>query len=624
MSGLPAGYKLDSLPPGYQVDHQPSGGIDLGGIAKKVGGAIEAGARNFGAARTAAARDPVGALANELGAAEGAVAGGVMAPMMQHTGNDIGRTIGAFGHGIVGGATNPDERSKYNGALGDMIFNGIRPQGESMPARIGRGVEDFGLQTAIDPVTHGGAAAMSGLLKGGKVVGGAAARTVKPLGKYVDDVKSAVNDPRLAPAMAKVAHVVSKATAPIRGGVDAGKDLLFLNPLPHGLGNMSTNNFLANGLDSTVKGLKYGVTGAPKATADELQHIGAGAWTPSLLDEPSPWGPVGWMNALGKKGVPAAVRGGAGAASGGAIANKTAPDTDTPQQRAMRVAEGSILGGLTGASPEVLNASNKLMSRLETGHRAAMLEGLPKPPPPPKPHFTAAQVAGILARKADPKKAGRASGLGTGGLFQTGMKEAPPDPRAAAINAVFGGGEKSPVAKIATSLGGPFAAWQADVVPRVVGGALKNAPARVEALARGQDITNRDVLKDKPYKLQVGGPVGGAAEAIFNTPKYASRLLGPLGSVDPNQTTNPDTFSLADKAKATAYGAVPGREVVGPFFGDTEFPSRAPAVPSATLNTLLGWYMKNRTPATDAILGIMRSTGLDRQKAAQVYERYKR
>lgn len=684
----PGATALPPLPPGAQAIGQTTaapaaGGLDLGGIAKKVGGAVDSAYRGVGAARTAAARDPVGALGNILGGAEGAVVGGVMGPLSlpKEKANDPRAVLGALGHGIVGGATDPKQRDKYNTALGDLAYRGIRPQGESMPARIGRGAEDFALQTAIDPVTHGGAQAMSGLLKGGKAVGSAAAKGVKPLGDYITTAKEAINDPRLKPAIGKVAHAVQTLTAPIRGGVNAGKDMLFLNPLPHGLGNMTALNFMKNGAGTTAKGLKYGITGAPKGSVDALSAMKAGAWTPELLDEPSMYGPVGWMSALGKKGVPAAVRGGVGAAAGGAIGNQTAPDTATPQQRAARIAEGSILGGLTGASPEALNLSNKVMSRLETGHRAAMLESLPKvatsspeadearrvissfPEAPKagiKPKYTAAEMA-LMAKRAKPTEVfgpatmkhspgsdagafaipknapsrirnfsplGESSGAGSRKMAEdilAGQEAAPKiDPRAAQINATFGGGDKSGVAKIATALGGPFAAWQADVVPRAVGSALAKYPARVEAFARGQDITNRDVLKDQPYKLQTGGPVGGAAELAFNTPKYASRLLGPLGGVDPNATTNPKTFDLGESLKGAAYGATPGREVVGPFFGDTLFPSKAPALPSAALQTALGWHFSNKTPATDAILQIMKSGPFTQEQAARLYERYKR
>lgn len=603
----------------------------VGEIAKKAGEALGGGYRNLKAAQTSAARDPVGALGNVLGAAEGGIAGGVMAPIMEHN-------IGAFGRGVVGGVTDPKQRDKYNTAFGDLMFKGARPQGDGMPARVGRGAEDLALQTMVDPVTHGGAAAMGGLVKGGKAVGEAAAKGLKPLGNYVTELKEAVNDPRLAPAIAKVAHVAGKATSPLRGIVDAGKDLLFMNPFPHGIGNMTFNNFLKNGPGTAAKGLRYGVTGAPEKTVADLERMKAGAYTPELLDTPSPWGPVGWMDALGKKGVPAAVRGGAGATAGGAIANQTGKDTDTPLQRAQRIAEGSLLGGLTGASPEVLNASNKIMSRLETGHRAAMLENMPKAAEEAvkKPHFTAADVAKAMKRKTVPDVHGPAtinsnpfsiSPHKTGRIMNWPVPTDAAtkiDPRGAQINAVFGGGEKSPVAKIATSLGGPFAAWQADVVPRVVGGALKNAPARVESVARAQDITNRDVLKDQPYKLATGGPVGGFSEMLFNTPKYASKLLGPLGGVDPNESTNPKTFSAEDKLKDFAYDETPGREVVGPFFGDSKYKSKAPAIPSAALSTALGWNLKNKTPGTDAILQIMKSTGLNQQQAAHLYERYKR
>ena len=371
------------------------------------------------------------------------------------------------------------------------------------------------------------------------------------------------------------------------------------------------------------------------------------------------------MSALGKKGVPAAVRAVGGGAAGTAIANQTAPSTDTGPQRLARDTEGAILGVLGGASPEVLNASNKIMSRLEMGHRAAMFEGLPKP------IAAAAQAIPKVAKAAIPKNVEQTviklvqnkelptkvqqkiftylkgnPGLTqaqknkylAGVLQQAGKlpqiatkaaKAAKPvaavDPRAAQINAIFGGGEKGPVAKVASALGGPFAQWQAEIVPRVVGGALRNAPARVEAIARGQDITNRDILKDKPYKLQVGGPIGDAAELAANPQKYGSRLLGPIGQIlSPGDATSPQTFSAGDRIKSAAYEGTPGRQVVGPFFGDTMYPSKAPAIPSAALSTLLGWHFANKTPRQDAILSIMKASGLDATQAASVYDRYKK
>ncbi len=211
---------------------------------QKIGDVASSAYRNVDAARTAAARDPVGALGNILGAPEGAVVGAAAAPLRLKGAarNDLGQVARSTLQGALGGLTNPAERDQYNQEFGNMIF-GEPSKNPGMPERIGRGAENFALQTAIDPVTHGGAKAMSGLLHGGSAVGGAAARTVKPLGKYATAVREAVNDPALKPAVGKVAHTMRTLTAPIRGGVNAGKDLLFLNPLPHGLGNMSAMNF---------------------------------------------------------------------------------------------------------------------------------------------------------------------------------------------------------------------------------------------------------------------------------------------------------------------------------------------------------------------------------------------
>jgi hypothetical protein len=606
------------------------------------------------AARTSAARDPVGAINAVLGAPQRFVAGTGAedtkhkVPQGWGTGtypNYGAQVLGELGGGVYG-ALHPNDPSVETLAEQAYGVQNLKTPGTKLSDRVRNAGVDMGFQTATDPLTYVGAPLMKGALGLGKLGVGAAARGVAPLGKYVAEAKAALADPALAPAISKVAHGVQTLTAPLRGGVNATKDLLFLNPLVHGVGNMATNNWLTSGAPTAAKGLWYGVRGAPKASVQTLKDIGAAAYTPELLGEPSPWGPVGWMSALGKKGVPAVARAGAGAAAGGGIANATAPSADTPQQRAQRDLEGALLGGLTGASPEVLNASNKLMSRLETGQRAAMLEGLPKPvaaagkavaktPKNLAKTFTKLVQAGKVPEAAQERILAHLAQNQTmtnpelnaylgKELGDLGFLPKPLDSRAAALNTTFGGGPKGPVAKVASALGGPFAQWQADVVPRVVGGAVKNAPQRVEAVARGQDITNRDVLGKSPYKLQVGGPIGSAAELAFNTPKYAARLLGPLGGIDSNATANPKTFSLGDKASDALYEGTPGRSAVGPFFGDTMYKSKAPAIPSASLSALLGWHFANKTPRQDAILSIMKASGLDATQAANVYDRYKK
>ena len=574
------------------------------------------------------------------------------------------QVLGELGGGVYG-AFHPNDPSVENLAEQAYGVDKLKTNKTDLGSRLRNAGVDMGFQTATDPLTYVGGKLAEVGVHVAKPVLAAAVRGVGPLGKYVTEVRAALSDPALAPAIGKVTHAVRTATAPLRGGVNATKDLLFMNPLVHGVGNVGANNFLTNGAPTAAKGLWYGLRGAPQASVDALKGMGAGAYTPELLGDPSPWGPVGWMSALGKKGVPAAVRAVGGGAAGTAIANQTAPSTDTGPQRLARDTEGAILGVLGGASPEVLNASNKIMSRLEMGHRAAMFEGLPKP------IAAAAQAIPKVAKAAIPKnmeqtviKLVQNKELPTevqqkiftylkgnpgltqaqknkylaGVLQQAGKlpqiatkaaKAAKPvaavDPRAAQINAIFGGGDKGPLAKVATALGGPYAQWQGEIVPRVVGGALRNAPARVEAIARGQDITNRDILKDKPYKLQVGGPIGDAAELAANPQKYGSRLLGPIGQIlSPGDATSPQTFSAGDRIKSAAYEGTPGRQVVGPFFGDTMYPSKAPAIPSAALSTLLGWHFANKTPRQDAILSIMKASGLDATQAASVYDRYKK
>jgi hypothetical protein len=590
---------------------------------QQVGDAVDGAYRNVKGAYTSAARDPVGALNNVLGSLQGGVVGAAMAP----------DSFTAMGQGAWRGMTDPRARAQYNQQFADAALGGPLAKNATTPQRLLRAGQEFGIQTATDPTTYAGGAIAKGALKYiGKPVAEAVARAAPQAIANIKDLAG----PEATRAAGVLASKIGKAN-PIPGIVNAGKDVMFLNPFPHGLGNMTTLNYLANGIPTAAKGLYYGVRGAPRATQYELERMGAGAWTPTLLDEPSPFGPVGWMKALGKRGVPAAVRAAGGGAAGGAIADKTAPSTDTTQQRLTRDLEGTILGGLTGASPEVLNASNRIMSRLETGHRAAMLESLPKPAAAAKvkPKYSASEVAAYVARRKTPEQLGpalsttanraaRGSGLGSPNLFQHGMKVDPPvDPRAAIINHAFGGGEKGPLAKIATAVGGPFAQYQGEVVPRAVGGALAKAPARVEALARGQDIVNRDVIGKKPYKMQVGGPVGGFSEMVFDPIRYGTRLMGPLANQDPSAATNPKSLSLKDDLRGAAYEGIPGRSIVGPAFGDTMYPTKAPAVPSAALNNLLGWHFSNKTPRQDAILSIMRSSGLDATEAGYLYDRMK-
>lgn len=606
-------------------------------LLQKAGDVAGGAWRGVQAARTAAARDPVGALGNILGAPERAVAGAVMGPLtdLPPTDNDLGHSLAAGAKGAWKGVTNPSEGNRYNQAFGEMAFHGIRPQGESMPARIGRGAEDFALQTIADPVTHGGAQAAKaiGSLAGqaGKAIG-----DIPAVGKYAADVKAAVNNPAFKPAVGLVSKTIKTATAPVRGLVNAGKDVLFLNPAPHGVGNMGTLNFLKNGLGTTAKGFKYGVTGTPKATKDTLERIGAGAFSPELMGEKaSPWGPVGWAERLPG---PTVAKAALGATAGGAVGNKTSPDTDTPQQRLMRTLEGAAIGGVVGGAPALRTGSNRMMERLETGHRGAMLEDLPQvaEAAAKKPHFTAAEVSRMLKRKTPPEIHGPATmntnafaipASKTGRIKNwptAGFPEPKVDPRAALINEAFGGGKKGPLATAASAIGGPFAQWQGEIVPRAVGGALAKHPARVEAIARAQDITNRDVLKDQPYKLQTGGPVGDMSELLFNTPKYAQRLAGPLAQIDPNSISKPDSLSLGDQLKGASYNTLPGRSVVGPFFGDTMYPSKAPAIPNAALGAVLGWHFANKAPKQDQVLEIMKTTGLDQYQASNLLKRYAR
>lgn len=552
---------------------------------KGIGDALQGGYRNVQAARTSAARDPVGALGNVFNAIPGAVSGAVMAPMQEHVGNDVGKFLRAEGHGLSA-AVNPKEADRYEKAFGDMTFNGMRPQGDSLPARGGRGAEDFALQTMIPgqglPFKALGAVA-------GPVAKGITS-AVKPLGEYVDKAKGALQSPevkRFTQALGPAAQKIGEIN-PIRGLVNAGKDVLFLNPAPHGVGNMGILNYLKNGIGTTAKGFKYGVTGTPQATQDTLAHIGAGAWTPELMGKSSPWGPVGMMQRLPG---PTVAKAALGATAGGVVGNQTTGADASPQDRLNRVLEGAAIGGITGGSPALRTGSNKVMERLETGHRGAMLESLPKP---------------RFRPGADQKVAEAV------------------DPRAAAINATFGGGKKSAGATIATAAGGPFSQWLMDIVPRNVGSAIAKNPERVAALTRAQNITNRDVLGDQPYKVQMGGPVGDFAELLTNPVKYGTRIAGPLTQQDPSALTKPDSFNLGDQLKGAAYNMLPGRSVVGPFVGDTMYPSKAPAVPNAALGAVLGWHMSNKAPSQEAILNIMRTTGLDQYKATQLYQRYKR
>ena len=588
--GVKIGSVVDA-PPGFKPDATPAAKPGKS-MLQKLGDDAGAAYRNLQATRTWAARDPGGALGAVLGAPQGMVAGAVMAPqrLKGADANDLSKVVPAIGRGAFLGATNPVERNRYNQEGRQLVF------GDAPKNPIALGAQDLAFQTVADPVTHGGRKAASMLVGAGGAGARAAAGAVKPLGNYVNEVREAAKSPLIAPGVAALSHLISKITTPVRFGVNTGKELMFLNPLPHGLGNMTTLNYLANGPGTALKGLYYGARGAPRATVQTLKDINAGAFTPELTEGAHSHGLI---SKVGRLPVPAALRAGAGGVAGGLGANQTAPTTDTPDKRLKRTVEGALLGVITGAAPEVLNVSNHLMSRLETGHRAAMLEKLVK----------------------------EAKDAATGPKAKMTLEEAQAYYKdvttrmAGQLNEAFGGGEKGWVAKIASALGGPFAQWQAEVVPRAVGSALAKNPARVEAIARTQDITNRDVLAKQPYQMQVGGPVGGAAEMAFNPKKYGTRLLGPLGNINPSEDTDPKSFSLGDALKGETYNAVPGREVVGPFFGDTLYPSKAPAIPAASLSTALGWNLKNRTPVTDAINNLMRTTGLDRETVTRLYYR---
>src|SRR5271165_4003215 len=74
-------------------------------LLQKAGDVASGAYRNLEGARTAAARDPVGALGNILGAPEGAVAGAVMAPLRLKGAaqNDLGQVLRSVGQGAAGG-----------------------------------------------------------------------------------------------------------------------------------------------------------------------------------------------------------------------------------------------------------------------------------------------------------------------------------------------------------------------------------------------------------------------------------------------------------------------------------------------------------------------------------------
>jgi hypothetical protein len=619
-------------------------------ILQNVGDVADRAYRNVGAAYTSAARNPVGAAFNILGAPLGALEGiavghGDDAMRAAQAGKDpdaVPNDLASAARDAWRGATDPVARNRYSEMINEAAM-GPEPKNPTMPQRIARGAGGLGVASVLDPVTHGGPKAME---LAGELFKPLASAAAQGAPKAVAAIKNLAS-PKVQHALGVLSHAVGEAN-PLKSVVNVGKELLFTNPLVHGVGNLGTNNWLANGAPTAAKGLWYGLRGAPKASAEELNRIGAGAYTPELMGKLEPWGPYGLMQKLGQKGVPAAVRAAGGGAAGGAIANQTAPSTDTNQQRLTRALEGTILGAIGGAGPEALAASNKIMSRLEMGHRAAMLEGLPKPvaaagkavAKTPKnltktftklvqtgkvPEAAQERILAHLSQNQNMAPAELNSYLQQE-LGDLGFLPKPIDSRAAKINEVFGGGEKSGAAKLVTAAGGPYAAWNLDIVPRVVGRSIKNAPARVGAVVRGQDIANRDVLKDKPYQLRVGGPIGSAAELAVDPLKYGERMLGPLGNLlgASGDATNPQTLSAKDKIGSAIYDATPGRSAVGPFFGDTMYKSKAPAIPSASLSALLGWHFANKTPRQDAILSIMKASGLDATQAANVYDRYKK
>ena len=220
---------------GTPAPKTPPGKSLLQNIGDVAGGAY----RDINAARTSAARDPVGALGNVLGGPQRFIAG-TMAEDTKHkvpqglgTGtypNYPAQVLGELGGGVYG-AFHPNDPSVENLAEQAYGVNKLKTNKTDLGSRLRNAGVDMGFQTVTDPLTYVGGKLAEVGVHVAKPVLAAAVRGVGPLGKYVTEVRAALSDPALAPAIGKVTHAVRTATAPLRGGVNATKDLLFMNPL---------------------------------------------------------------------------------------------------------------------------------------------------------------------------------------------------------------------------------------------------------------------------------------------------------------------------------------------------------------------------------------------------------
>lgn len=563
--------------------------------AKKVGGQVVSGLNRAGASVergiTAAARDPVGALGNTLGTLQRGVAGAVTGPLVQerpHEGFlDVVKHIGT---GAADAIAHPND-TRYNDRLSDILWSGARPTGNDWRAKGVRTGQDFISQSITDPLQS---KKVRGAIGAAASVIPKAAKMVPGVEQYGKDLHNLVAGPVKKGADA-ILPTVKKVTRPLRAVVDAGKDAMFLNSAVHGVGNIGTLNFLGEhgGLRTAARGLKYGLLGTPEKLKKGLAKAGADQHFD--MGDSSVAGPIGLLERIPGKPLVKAAIGGAGGATAG---YNTGDPNQTQYDRVIRALEGAGIGAAAGGIKPLRDLSNRQMTSLERGQRAALFENLDKKMPP-----------------QGPLKLKSAARLGKGGVAPR-TKEI-----GDVINRDLGGYHDENIpSMLADSLGGGFARWQLGTVPKTMARAVAKNPQRVESVARLQDVVNKDALKDQPYKLSVGGPVGSGARLAFNSPAYITGATGLLGQQAKDEITNPQSLNPKEQLKQfllTHYV---------PFgIGQGEvFKSKAPEAASMALENTLGWDLRNKAPSKEAILDIMTQTGLDQYKATQLYYRLRR
>jgi hypothetical protein len=254
---------------------------------------------------------------------------------------------------------------------------------------------------------------------------------------------------------------------------NAQKAGMFINPIPHILGNVAQNSYLATGFKGLAKAANYTRDGSkiPKQTLDRMEQYGA---SHSDFDP---------FESIDKSGGDSPFV--EAAKSFGNKATKLGSDI-----------QNAKIPGIGHSTNDALNAS-------ETGARAAAFE-----------HFSeeAAKKHGISVDELQPEH-----------LFDVAQKTR---------TAIGDYRNKSKFVKgLEDRLGSQFPQYRGIAIGNTARAAVNN-PGRLNNIYRAQDDANKDVIQDPQHEYTLGGIANAGNKAFSRPSDYArgSSGVGPLGA----------------------------------------------------------------------------------------------